>query len=38
MTPTRLKWWLAALVTVASALIVATSFNPIPHSGGDNAG
>ncbi|MGY8779439.1 MAG: hypothetical protein ACKVIN_15145, partial [Longimicrobiales bacterium] len=38
MTPTRLKWWLAALVTAASALIVATSFNPIPHSGGDNAG
>jgi 4-amino-4-deoxy-L-arabinose transferase-like glycosyltransferase len=38
MTPTRLKWCLAALVTAASAFIVATSFNPIPHSGGDNAG
>ena len=38
MTPTRLRWGLLATLTALSVIIVTTAFNPVPHTGGDNAG
>lgn len=38
MTGRRLRWALLALVSAAASVVVWKVFNPIPHSGGDNAG
>jgi len=38
VTPARLRWALAALVTSISVVVVVSAANPVPHSGGDNAG
>ena len=38
MTPPRLYWGLLGVVVTVSGIVVAMAFNPIPHTGGDNAG
>jgi len=38
MTPERLRWVLLAVVTAISAVVITLTFNPAPHTGGDNAG
>ena len=34
----RIRWALLAVAVVASVVVVVTTFNPAPHTGGDNAG
>jgi len=38
VTSARLHWSLFAVAVTVSTVVVAAAFNPVPHTGGDNAG
>lgn len=38
MRPQRIRWILGGLTLLISAVVVATAFTTVPHTGGDNAG
>ena len=38
MRPERIRWILGGLTLLISAVVVATAFTTVPHTGGDNAG
>jgi 4-amino-4-deoxy-L-arabinose transferase-like glycosyltransferase len=38
VTPERLRWTLLVVAMGVSVVVVALTFNPAPHTGGDNAG
>jgi 4-amino-4-deoxy-L-arabinose transferase-like glycosyltransferase len=38
VTPERARWAVLAGVVLSSVVVVSAAFNPVPHTGGDNAG